>query len=135
MLRRFERDDPLRRLVAVATAADVLALQRQRAKVRVGELVRGYLLDLVRSIRGDSRLLLGASPRAALALHWAIQARALLDGRDFALPDDVKLLAGPVLAHRLILTAEARLRGDTAEGIVAAVVDAVAVPVEDELVG
>jgi MoxR-like ATPase len=135
MLRRFERDDPLTRLAAVATATDVLALQHQREQVLVGDLVRSYLLDVVRATRTDSRVLLGASPRAALALHRAVQARALLAGRDFALPDDVKALAAPVLAHRLVLSTEARLRGQTPDGLVAAVLDSVEVPVEDELVG
>ena len=76
---------------------------------------------------------LGASPRAALALHRAIQAKALLDGRTFVVPDDVKALAPAVIAHRLILSAEARLRGHTPEAVVAAVLAGVPVPVEDEV--
>jgi MoxR-like ATPase len=135
MLLRFEHDDPLTRLGAVVGAEDVLQLQQQRAAIRVGELVRGYLLDVVRATRSQSGVLLGASPRAALALHRAVQARALLDGRDFALPDDVKALAAPVLAHRLVLSAEARLRGQSAEALVALVLDGVEVPVEDEQAG
>lgn len=135
MLLRFERDDPLVRLEPVASAVHVVALQHARAAITVGELVRAYLLDVVRATRDDPRILLGASPRAALALHRAVQARALLDGRDFALPDDVKALAAPVLAHRLALTAEARLRGQTPESLIAAVLDTVEVPVEDELAG
>jgi MoxR-like ATPase len=135
ILCRFERDDPLARLTAVASDAEVVGLQQQRAAVVVSDGVRRYLLDVVRATRGDSRLLLGASPRASLALHRAAQARALLDGRSFALPDDVKDLAGPVLAHRLILTAEARLRGETPDGVVAAVLGSVPVPVEDDTAG
>jgi MoxR-like ATPase len=135
MLRRFERDDPLTRLEAVASAADVLALQQLRAAVRVGDLVRAYLLDVVRATRTDAQVLLGASPRAALALHHAVQARALLEGRDFAVPDDVKALAASVLAHRLVLTADARLRGQTPELVIAAVLNATDVPVEAEPVG
>jgi MoxR-like ATPase len=108
-------------------------LQRRREAVLVGDAVRAYLLQVVRCTRADARLLLGASPRAALSLHRAVQAAALLDNRDYALPDDVKLLAPVVLAHRLVLTAEARLRGETPESVVAAALGAVAVPVEDEL--
>ena len=100
----------------------------------VGDDVRGYLLEIVRGTRTDGRVALGASPRGALALHRAVQARALLHGRSFALPDDVKALAAPVLAHRILLTAQARLRGDTPEGIVAAMLETTAVPVETELV-
>jgi MoxR-like ATPase len=134
MLRRFERDDPFARLTAVANAADILALQQQRTQVKVGEAVRSYLLDVVRATRSDARVILGGSPRATLSLHRAIQARSLLDGRAFALPDDVKWLAVDVLAHRLVLNAEARLRAQTAESVVASVLDSVPVPVEHELV-
>jgi MoxR-like ATPase len=134
MLRRFERDDPFTRLEPVADATDIVALQRQRTQVRVGEAVRGYVLDVVRATRTDGRVILGGSPRATLSLHRAIQARSLLDGRAFALPDDVKWLAVDVLAHRLVLNAEARLRAQTAESVVTAVLESVPVPVEDELV-
>jgi MoxR-like ATPase len=132
MLRRFEHDDPAMRLVAIASAAEIMQLQEQRAAVQVGDLVRSYLLTVVRATRTDSRVLLGASPRAALALHAAVQARAVLSGRAFALPDDVKELAEPVLAHRLFLTADARLRGQTPEDVVAALLESVDVPVEDD---
>jgi MoxR-like ATPase len=133
MLRRFESDDPLSRLGATVTALEILDLQDQRGSVHVGDEVRAYLLEVIRSTRSDERVALGASPRAALALHRAIQAKALLDGRTFALPDDVKALAPAVIAHRLILNAEARLRGHTPEAVVAAVLGEVPVPVEDEV--
>jgi len=134
MLRRFEHDDPFTRLTAVVTADDIVALQRQRAQVTVGDAVRSYLLDVVRATRHDERVVLGGSPRAALSLHRASQARSLVDGRAFAVPDDVKALATDVLAHRLVLTAEARLRAQTAESVVASVLATVPVPVEDEVV-
>lgn len=135
MLRRFGHDDPAARLAAVTSPSEIVELQMARGEVEVGDAVRGYLLEIVRATRGDARLVLGASPRAALALHRSVQARALLDGRSFALPDDVKALAPPVLAHRLLLGTEARLRGDTADRIVADVVAGVDVPVEDEVAG
>jgi MoxR-like ATPase len=97
--------------------------------------VRAYLLELVRATRGDDRLALGASPRAALALLRAAQARALLDGRRFVLPDDVKLLAPPVLAHRLILRSDARLGGDSPQRLLADLLARVPVPVEQEVAG
>jgi len=133
MLRRFEHDDPFARLAAVVSAEEIVALQRQRARVRVGDAVRAYLLDVVRATRHDERVVLGGSPRAALSLHRASQARSLLDGRAFAVPDDVKDLAASVLAHRLVLSTEARLRAQTAESVVASVLAAVPVPVEDEV--
>ena len=135
ILRRFERDDPMARLVPVASEDDILRLQRQREEVLVGDAVRAYLLEVVRSTRQDKRLLLGASPRAALSLHRASQARALLRGRAFAVPDDVKALAPAVLAHRLVLAADARLHGESPEGVVRQILATVAVPVEDELAG
>jgi MoxR-like ATPase len=135
MLRRFEHDDPFVRLAAVVSSSDIIALQRQRTQVRVGEAVRSYLLDVVRATRIDERVILGGSPRAALSLHRAVQARSLIDGRAFAVPDDVKALASDVLAHRLVLQPGARLRATTAESVVASVLDRVPVPVEDEMAG
>jgi MoxR-like ATPase len=133
MLRRFESDDPLSRLGATVSAVEILELQDQRGSVHVGDEVRAYLLEVIRSTRSDERVALGASPRAALALHRAIQAKALLDGRTFARPDAVKALAPAVIAHRLILSAGARLRGHSPEAVVAALLGAVPVPVEDEV--
>ncbi|HEY5246484.1 MAG TPA: MoxR family ATPase, partial [Acidimicrobiales bacterium] len=134
ILQRFEHDDPLARVRPVTTPAEIVALGERRGEVLVGDDVRGYLLEIVRGTRTDSRVALGASPRGALALHRAVQARALLHGRSFALPDDVKALAVPVLAHRILLTAQARLRGETPEGVVAAMLETTPVPVETELV-
>jgi MoxR-like ATPase len=132
ILRRFERDDPWRSLVPVADAGDIRDLQHLRGSVLVGDEVRSYLLEVVRATRSDDRVALGASPRAALALHRSVQARALLEGRDFAVPDDVKALASAVLAHRLILRSDARLRGQTEPGVIASIVESVPVPVEVE---
>ena len=114
MFRRFEHDDPFTRLEAVADATDILALQRQRAQVHVGERCGGICSMWCAPPATDERVVLGGSPRAALSLHRAIQARSLLDGRAFAVPDDVKALAANVLAHRLVLNATARLRAHTA---------------------
>lgn len=128
MLARFGHGDP--HLEPVAAAAEIVALQGMRADVVVGAAVRDYLLDVVAATRADDRLALGASPRAALALYRASQARALLEGRAFVVPDDVKQLAPAVLAHRLVVQPEARLRGESGTGVVADVLQRVAVPVE-----
>ncbi len=132
ILQRFEHDDPATRLGPVVTPAELLGWQEARGHIHVSDDVRTYLLGIVRATRSDDRVALGASPRAALALHRATQARALLRGRRFALPDDVKALVEPVLAHRLLLTGSARLRGDTPAGVLADLVAQRAVPVEDE---
>jgi MoxR-like ATPase len=134
ILRRFERDDPFQRIKTVTSPEELLVLQEHRASVDVSDEVVRYLLEVVRSTRTDDRVSLGASPRAALALHRSVQARALLHGRSFVIPDDVKALTGPVLAHRILLTAQARLRGDTPEAIIDSLLRAVAVPVESDLV-
>jgi MoxR-like ATPase len=114
----------------VTTAADILALQQAARAVQVAGPVRRYIVDMVRQTRSADEIQLGASPRASLALHRGGQALAALRGRDFVKPDDVKELAVPVLAHRLILTPEARLRGRSAGDVVRTLVSRVAVPVE-----
>jgi len=81
---------------------EVQSLRRQCAQVKVETHLQQYILDLVRSTRQDEDIVLGVSPRGAVALHRATQAWAYLSGRDYALPDDVKQLAPAVLAHRLI---------------------------------
>jgi len=131
ILRRFEADRAPE-VAPVLGPEGVLALQQARGSVGVADDVVDYLLGLVRATRDDARLALGASPRAALGLHRAAQARALLRGRDYVLPDDVKALAIPVLAHRVVPTGAARLRGVSAEAVIAEIVRAHAVPVEDD---
>jgi MoxR-like ATPase len=89
------------------------------------------MLAIVRGTRQHPAVELGASPRAALALFRASQARAAIQGRDYVKPDDVKALAEPVLAHRLLTSAQSRLRGQNADQIIADVVGHTPVPVEN----
>jgi MoxR-like ATPase len=98
--------------------------------VRVEASVRDYVLAIVRATRAHTAVELGASPRGSLYLYRAAQALAAIRGRDFVLPDDVKYLTPCVLTHRLIISAQTRLRGRTAEQVVKDVVDSVPVPVE-----
>jgi MoxR-like ATPase len=113
----------------VASCEDVLSAIADVTQVRVHEDVRRYLVRVARATREDVDVRLGASPRATLALHRAAQAWAATQGRDFVLPDDIKRLAVPVLAHRLIAGLEARLRGRDATAIVQQILDSVPVPV------
>jgi MoxR-like ATPase len=101
---------PLGALEPVVSAEDVRDIQSAVREVRVEDSVRRYLVDVVRSSRDHPDLLLGASPRATLSLFRGAQALAMLNGRDYAIPDDVKSLADPALAHRLILRPAARVR-------------------------
>ncbi len=111
---------------------DLRAAQRLCREVYVGEPVEKYVVALVRSSREHAGVELGASPRASLALYRASQALAAIRGRGFVIPDDVKSLALAVLGHRLITTAQARLRGRAVGEIVAEILAAVPVPVEDD---
>jgi MoxR-like ATPase len=131
MLLRFKTEEPLETLTPVVTGEQLHRLIAVVRAVTVAAPVADYLLKIVRGTRGHSAIDLGASPRAALALYRASQARAAMDGRDFVKPDDVKALAGPVLAHRLLVSAQSRLRGQDADQIIEDVVRQTLVPVED----
>src|SRR6185369_15214020 len=103
ILLRYDRADPLENLRPVLGAADILALQRAARATHVADLVRRYIVEIVRATRENEDIQLGASPRGSLALHRGAQALASLRGRDFAKPDDIKELVAPILGHRLIL--------------------------------
>jgi MoxR-like ATPase len=107
---------------------ELIAAQRAVRAVHVAESLQGYLYDIVAATRTSPDVALGASPRAALALVVASQAAAFLDGRAFATPDDVKDVAAPVLAHRLIVRPEAELDGTSADDVVAHVLANVSAP-------
>ncbi|HKV85798.1 MAG TPA: MoxR family ATPase [Ktedonobacterales bacterium] len=131
MLLRFKTEEPLEKLAPVLSGEQLQRLIAVVRAVTVAPTIADYLLKIVRGTRGHSAIDLGASPRAALALFRASQARAAMDGRDFVKPDDVKALAGPVLAHRLLVSAQSRLRGQDADQIIEDVVRQTLVPVED----
>ena len=114
-------------LQPVIGAAELVELRAFSRAVHVSDQVLDHAVALVRATRADVHVLLGASPRATLALLRCSQARAVLTGRDFVLPDDVKALAGPVLAHRLLL--DGGTSRAAAETVVAELVDRVPVPV------
>jgi MoxR-like ATPase len=111
MLDEQTSEPPLESLAPVAAAADVLRLVDAARGVYVEESLGRYVVALLRQTRSDQRLYLGASPRAGIALLRVAKGRALSEGRDYVTPDDVKAVAAPVLAHRLILAPEARSAG------------------------
>jgi len=129
MLNEQTTEPPLDSLAAVATLAEVTAAIDEARSLFVEESLNRYVVALLRHTRGSSRLALGASPRSGIALLRVAKARALAEGRDYVLPDDVKAIARPVLAHRLILAPEARSAGLTAEEIVGEAVEQTPVPV------
>ncbi len=130
MLLRFEREDPLDTLTSVVGPDDILAMQSDVRQVRVEESVRHYIVGVCRATRQHDDILLGASPRATMALYRVCQARAAIAGREFVIPDDVKAMSAHVLTHRLVVNPQTRLRGRTPEDVVREVVATVPVPVE-----
>jgi MoxR-like ATPase len=129
MLDEQTREPPLESLPAVADAADVLRLVEAARGVYVEESLGRYVVALLRHTRSDSRLYLGASPRAGIALLRVAKARALAEDREYVVPDDVKEVAAPVLAHRLIVAPEARSAALGADELVADALARTPVPV------
>jgi len=129
MLTEQTSEPPLDSLEAVASAAEIVSLIDDARQIFVEESVNRYVVALLRHTRADERLYLGASPRAGIALLRVAKALALAEGRDYVLPDDVKAVAVPVLAHRLILGPEARAGGMSAPDLVTEAVEHTPVPV------
>ncbi|MCD6290504.1 MAG: MoxR family ATPase [Anaerolineae bacterium] len=131
ILHRFQTENPLDYLQPVASAEEIQQAGELCRRVYVHPALEDYILDLVRASRTDPAIALGASPRGSLALYRTSQALAAIRGRDYVIPDDIKWLAIPVLAHRLILSPDARLRGQSAQEILSEVIERVPVPVEE----
>lgn len=120
--------DPLTELQPVLDGHEVLAMNQAVMRVRIAPAIRRYVVDILAATRTQRDIYLGASPRAGIALTRAAKALALLRGRDFVVPKDVKDLAGRCLAHRIVVSPEAKLRGGDAESIVARLLETVPVP-------
>ena len=129
MLTEQTGDPPLDDLRPVAGAAEAVALVEAAKDVFVEDSVNRYVVALLRYTRADERLYVGASPRSGIALLRVAKARALVSGRDYLVPDDVKAVARPVLAHRLILAPEARSAGLTSADVVREALERTPVPV------
>ena len=119
---------PLDSIEPVVSKEEVVEMQRRVRRIRVEESVSRYLVEIVRRTREDHRLKLGVSPRGSLMLFRAAQAAAFSDGREFVLPDDVQRLAPHVLAHRVILTSEAKYGGTEKRTVIAEILEHVRVP-------
>ncbi|MDX1413849.1 MAG: MoxR family ATPase [Candidatus Promineifilaceae bacterium] len=130
ILLRFEQDDPLQTLNQVVQPDEILRMQQAVRRIRVEASVRRYLVQVCRATRSHDDIALGASPRATMALYQTCQARAAILGREFVIPDDIKIMAPHVLVHRLIVNPQTRLRGRTSGDVVKEVVNTVSVPVE-----
>jgi MoxR-like ATPase len=127
---RRRLSNPLDDLEPVASVESVRDMQERVTAIHVEEAVTGYMLDIIEHVRTNRAVRLGGSPRASLALYRCAQARAAIGGRDFVLPDDIKALAPNVLSRRVLVSAEARLRGTEPEDVVEAALDEVRVPLD-----
>ncbi|MHB0871477.1 MAG: AAA family ATPase [Chloroflexota bacterium] len=128
ILDRQQYSHPLDQLGQVVTSEDLLAAQAQVKEVAVSPPLRGYIVDIVSATRDHPDVYLGASPRGSLSLFRTAQARALMAGRDYVLPDDVKALAEPVLAHRLIINPASRIKNVDASLVIREMLDSLPVP-------
>jgi MoxR-like ATPase len=121
-------NEVLTTLRPVVTAAEITAMSQVVRNVHLADVLKAYLVSIAEASRNHAGLALGLSPRATLQLARATRSRAAANGRGYATPDDVKVVAGAVLAHRVVVRPDAASRGLTAEHAVREVVDSVAVP-------
>ncbi len=128
MLDAQQRTHPIQEIAQVVTAEELTDAQRAVKDVYVDNLIKEYVLALVDATRKHPDIYLGASPRGSLALYKTAQARAAIQGRDYVIPDDIKLLAEPTLAHRVITSPSARLKNVDPRAVVDELVHSVAVP-------
>ena len=129
MATEFLQGNTAQKAEAVCRAEDILTLRKDVADITVKEALLGYMEDIIQATRLEERFVLGASPRAMLALLRASQAKAFLQKRGYVKPDDVKAVAMQVLGHRLTLTAEARIQKESVEKILKSLILKVKIPV------
>jgi len=129
MLTKLQYGHPIDDLQPVVSAADITNCQEAIRSVHVDEKIKKFVLEIVHGSREHEDLLLGGSPRATIAMFRTAQSLAAISGRDFVTPDDVKRMAQPVLAHRVILRPESRLRKKTAASVVNEILGEQRIPV------
>lgn len=122
---------PLDDVETVTNPEEITSIQKEIYNIKMSNSVASYIVNIVSSTRSNSSTKVGASPRASRALYKASKAWAAMNGRSFVTPDDVQEIAVPVLAHRLLLTNEARLSGISAESIIEEILGELAVPPEN----
>jgi MoxR-like ATPase len=128
ILEQHGTSEPLSTLGAVVGATDVLGMAMAAQSVHVAPTLRGYIVDIAEATRRHPSLLLGMSPRAVLALQRVSRVHAASLMRTYVTPDDIKSLARPVIAHRLLVSPEAQLQGTTAAQVLDQILDSVPVP-------
>jgi MoxR-like ATPase len=131
ILERFRLSSQIAELQPVTTPTEIIQLQNERRNIRIEESLRDYIVRIARATREHHEIQLGASPRATMALYYSAQAWAGIQGRDFVLPDDIKLMAPHVLTHRLMISPQAQLRGRQPSQLISDIVNSISVPVEN----
>ncbi len=134
ILKRFKRANPLEQLESVVTIETIARAQESFSAVEVSDDLLGYILDIVDKTRSYQGVELGISPRGSQALLKAVQVYAILKGREYVLPDDVKAMLKPVFSHRMVLDRAFRGKGNSVETVLDQIVEQVTVPTEEELV-
>lgn len=129
ILRRFKTGNPIDNLNPQVSGEEILELQARVKEIYVDESIDDYIVNIVKATREHDDTQLGASPRGSLSLFRAAQAKAVICGREFVLPDDVKDLAKPVLSHRLIVKPESKLAGLTSDDVIDDILKMVHIPV------
>ena len=132
ILDRFQEGNPLHSITSIASSKDIIEIQKSCLEIKVGDAVKDYIVEIVEATRKHEKISLGVSPRGCLALMKAAQAFAGIKNRCFVTPDDVKALAIPVLAHRIILKGHAMSGGATkAECVISDILNKIPVPTEE----
>jgi len=124
ILKNLQREHPITHLEKVVEAGALLEFQHQVWEIHIDDTLQDFIIKLVTATRNHAELVLGGSPRASLALFKASQALAAIKGRDYVIPDDIKQLVVPTLAHRLMIRPESELRGRSTKSIVKEIVEA-----------
>lgn len=129
ILEKIQYIHPIEEIEQKISMEQIVQMQESIKDVYIDDSLRRYIVEIVDTTRKHRSVYLGASPRGSIALFRGSQALALIKGRDFVVPDDIKFLADPVLNHRIILKSEARLHGQTVENMLSEVLKEVSVPV------
>jgi MoxR-like ATPase len=134
ILKRFKERNPIEEVEPVVGIKEILEMQNLYSKVYVSDDMLHYIMDIIESTRTHPNIELGVSPRGSQALLKGVQVYALLKGRDYVLPDDVKAMAKPVLGHRLVLNHTMRLQNNQVDSILDKILQDIPVPTEEKLV-
>ncbi|WP_350343393.1 MoxR family ATPase [Proteinivorax tanatarense] len=134
ILNRFRKENPIEQLTPVVEKSDILKMQEKYTGVFISEDIKKYIVKIVQHTRKHKLISLGVSPRGSLALFKAVQAYAVINGRDYVLPDDVQKMAMPILGHRVVTAGLNKLKGEDSISVMQNVVQEIQAPVEKQVV-